>query len=290
LIQVALRGRMGNAFQEAILDQQEKWIEQGQFWPAPTLSLSPPDRFFMRTLVCQYQLGCFLQVIQIPAPFGDFPRNAFGSPHPLSADASKSLVSQIERFWDFTSEREDVRASATVLVMSGWGAFQYVDPAINDAKAPPGWQFIAATFAELLVMGVVPDMKFDDVLRVLRQRDRLAADGFKFLNLSGALNLLGLWKATGGNLIPEHFLDAQPPMVIVLPTDALLPLRIDCARRRDRRTLPLPGGGVTVVERLERSEENAVQPIYVSVANVKALQLSAAVAKVGRVWWLVVTP
>ncbi len=207
LIQAALRGGMGDAFQQAILERQEKWTYGGQFWPASPISLSPPDRFLMRAVVGQNEPGRYLQVIQIPDPFGDFPRSAFASVHPLSSDATKSLARQIEWFWDFTSKQGDVRATATVVVVGGWGGVQELTPPINDDKASANWQFLAATFADLLVMGVVPDMKFDDVLRVLRQRDRLVADGFEFGNMNGTLNLLGFWKSTGGNLIPEHLRD-----------------------------------------------------------------------------------
>ena len=87
-------------------------------------------------------------------------------------------------------------------------------------------------------------------------------------------------------MIPEHLLDIRPPTVIGLPTDQLLALRIDCARRRDCRALPLPEGGAAVVERMERSDENLLQPFYVSAADVSAVRFSAVVVKVGRVWWL----
>ena len=130
------------------------------------------------------------------------------------------------------------------------------------------------------------DINFVDVLRVLHQRERLAEDGFEFQNMSGTLNLLGFWKATGGNLVPEHLLDIRPPILMMLPTDALLALRIDGDRRRDLHTLPLPQGGATAVERMQRSDDDMIQPIYVSLADVRAVRFSAAVVKDGRVWWL----
>jgi hypothetical protein len=286
LIHMALDGGMGDAFQIAILEQQEKWTEAGQFWPVLPLSLSPPDPFFMRTSIGEYEPGRYLQVIQVPSLFGDFPHSAFGSVHTPASDALKSIATQIDWFWDFTSKKDDVRATTTVLLLSGWGDVQQLSPPISDDKVPANWQFFAATFADLLVMGVVPDMTFDDVLRVLRQHDRLDADGFEFQKMSGTLNLLGFWKSTGGNLIPEHLPDIRPPMLIMLPTDALLAPRIECARRRDCRALPLPEGGATAVERMERSDDDVVQPIYVSAADVSAVRFSAAVVEDGRVRWL----
>jgi len=46
-------------------------------------------------------------------------------------------------------------------------------------------------------MGVIPDLSLADVSRVIRQQDRLVADGFEFQNMSGILNLMGFWKTTG---------------------------------------------------------------------------------------------
>ena len=46
---------------------------------------------------------------------------------------------------------------ATVVVMSGWGGVQDLTLPIDDDKVPENWHFLAATFADILVMGVVPD-------------------------------------------------------------------------------------------------------------------------------------
>jgi hypothetical protein len=286
LIQTALRGGMGDAFQEAILREQEELIYRGRFWPASPIPFFPPDRHFMRAFAAEYEPGRYLQVIQVPARLDDFSRGTFATIRPLSPDAAKSLADHIELFWDFIGRQEDVRASATVVVMSGWGGGQTLAPPIDHERAPDSWQFLAATFAEIFVMGVVRDMVMTDVLRVMRQCDRLSDDGFEFVNMSGTLNLLGFWRDTGGNLIPEHLLDVQPPLLVAIPTDALLPLRIECVHRRGVRLLPLPQGGATVVERMERSDEESVQPIYVSEADVSAFHFSAAVVKDARVWWI----
>ncbi len=104
--------------------------------------------------------------------------------------------------------------------------------------------------------------------------------------MNGILNLLGFWKSTGGNLIPEHMFDIQPPINIVLPTDALLSPRTEAARRRDRRALPMPNGEVKVVERMAWADSNPLQPIYLSVADALAGRLSGAVVQGDRIWWL----
>jgi hypothetical protein len=100
-------------------------------------------------------------------------------------------------FWDFTSKQEDVRATTTVLLASGWGGRQQISPPIDDNKAPANWQLLVVSFEEACIMGVIPDLSLADVSRVIRQQDRLVADGFEFQNMSGILNLMGFWKTTG---------------------------------------------------------------------------------------------
>jgi hypothetical protein len=57
LIMTALRGGMGDAFQEAILERQEQYSESGHFWPVRPVLLSSPDRFFIRISVGTYEPG-----------------------------------------------------------------------------------------------------------------------------------------------------------------------------------------------------------------------------------------
>jgi hypothetical protein len=284
LISTAIRSGMGNAFQQAILFRQEQYTNEGAFWPA-SLSLSPPNEFFMRVGICKYEQGRYLQVIQVPSLFQEFPVKAFGSMEELSPAAVKFLSSEIKRFCDFVAERKDVSGAATVILTSGWGRPVWLDPGIDEEKVPSHWQYLAVSFADAGVMGVIPDAKFTDICRVLQQRQRLASDGFELQNMNGILNLFGFWKKTNGNLIPEHMLDVQPPIDILLPTDALLSARTEAVRRRDRRALRFTNGEAKVVERMAWADGNP-QSIYVSVADALAARLSGTVVKGDRIWWL----
>ena len=178
--------RDGRRLSDRNTGEAGKVSENGHFWPVPALSLPSPNRFFMRASVVKYERGRYLQVIQIPNSFEDFPRKAFASVHPPSSDALKFLSAQLEWFWDFTGRQEDVRATTTVLLLSGWGGPQQLSPPIDENKVPANWQFLVVSFEEAYVMGVVPDMRLGDVLRVMQQQDRLVADGFEFRNINGS--------------------------------------------------------------------------------------------------------
>ena len=286
LLSTAKEGGMATTFQHAIMEQQEAYSHAGHFWPTNNLQLSPPNRFDIRAAVGEYEPGHFVQIIQVPGPFENFPREAFASVHTLSSEAIDFLRGQIEGFWSYTQGLTDCRQTTTAILVSGWGAAYRLTPPINETKAPKSWQFFALNFADAGVMGVVPDSNFSDLSRLLWQETRLLQDGFEFQNMNGVLNLLGFWKTTGGNLIPEHMLDIQPPTFIAMPTNELLELRRQAVRRRDSRALPLPGGQAKVVERMEWSDDEELQSTYASREDIRQFRLSAAVAVDGRTWWL----
>jgi hypothetical protein len=286
LISTAIRGGIGASLQEAVLVRQERFTNEGNFWPMRRISLAPPNKYYMRGSICEYEQGGYLQVIQIPGLFHNFPQEAFASLHSPSADALSFLSNEIYRFFDLFKSRDDIRQLTTVLLLSGWGGAQSVEPPIDERKVPANWLFVALSFADAGDMGSVPDTKLRDVLRVLQQERRLADAGFEFQNVNGVINLMSFWRSTGGNLIPEHMLDIEPPTLIGLPTNQLLSIRDEAQRRRDRRVLPLPDGSMKVVERMEWSEDRRLKPIYICGTDALAGRMSAAVLQDNHVWWV----
>src|SRR5262249_58951576 len=55
LISTALGGGMGESFQEAIQQRQERFADESHFWPVPEISLSSLKRFSMRASVGSYE-------------------------------------------------------------------------------------------------------------------------------------------------------------------------------------------------------------------------------------------
>ena len=285
LVVTARRGGMEDDLLARMLVEQQLYSEATGFWPLPSLQLSPPNRVSLRAGVCQYEQGRFLHVIQVSATFEDFPERGFASVRELSQKANQSIADDVWRFWQFL-ERGDHRSSATVLLLSGWGASHRVAPPIDDDKAPKGWRCLALSFADAAVLGTCEDGGFRDLCRILEQVGRLEKDGFTFRNLSGILNLFGFWRMTDGNLIPEHLQEVQPPSYIGIPTDALLAPRVEAAKKRDLRALPLPDGTVTIVQRIDWSDGSDLRPIYASLKHLAEKRLLGAVLIGNQVWWV----
>ena len=100
------------------------------------------------------------------------------------------------------------------------------------------------------------------------------------------MNLFGFWRMTEGNLVPEHLLEVQPPCYIGIPTDALLEPRVEAAKKRDLRALPLPDGTVAIVQRIDWSDGSDLRPIYASLKHLAEKRLLGAVLTGNQVWWV----
>jgi hypothetical protein len=285
LVGAAQTGGMESALLSRMLQEQQKASEISGFWPLPSLRLSPPNQYFMRASMSEFSPGRFLQVIQVPVTFDEFPRQAFGSVRRLGDEASRFIADDIARFWEFLRSQPEYRQGVTVLLLSGWGTPHSVAPPLDEANAPAGWLYLPLSFAAASVLGMCENGKFRDVIRILEQVDRLEADGFSFQNVNGILNLFGHWQTTDGNLIPEHMSEIEPPCNLILPTDELLAPRVEAARKRDVRALPLVEGGFKTVQRLDWNSIDDLQPIYASIEDAAEGRLIGAVFIDGRTWW-----
>jgi hypothetical protein len=276
---------MEKALLYSLLKRQQRYSETSGFWPVRTLELPAADRYFLRVAAVQFAEGHFLQVIQVPVTFSAFPTSAFGSVVALDTNAAKAVADYVHQFWRFLGQQANYRSAATVVLTSEWGTPHSIAPPINHDDEPQGWQFLYLSFADAAVLGACENGNFSDIMRILRQVDLLHAEGFEFQNPNGTLNLFGFWRATRGNLVPEHFFELEPPCFLAMPTDELRKPRIEAVTKVDRRALPVPGGGYKTVQRIEWDEDN-LKPIYGSIDDIVAGRLLGAVAIENHVWWI----
>lgn len=284
MVHVALSGGMDRLLNDRMMIEQQKYSELSGFWPFP-LQMEGPNQHGMRGCVAEYDSGRYLHVIQIPTTFDGFPEYGFGSVRSLGDEANKFIAADVERFWKFCIERRDFRRGTSVLLLSGWGVPHSFQPPIpNDS--PPGWHYLALSFADAAVLGACEDGRITSIVRLLEQQDKLERDGFEFLNPNGILNLFGFWRTTRGNLIPEHLTEIKPPANIVLPTDELLTPRIEAAKNRDFKALPLSKDDWRFVQRLDWDDPDDLKPIYASLDDVSSARLLGVTSFEGRHWWL----
>lgn len=284
MVEAAKRAGAESLLTSALLAAQQMYADVTGFWPVP-VRLPPPDRHFLRSAVCKFETGRFLQVIQVPATFDQFPEKAFGSVRELGDEASGAIAHYVQEFWRLLKSQTDYREGITVLLLSGWGAPHSVAPPIED-EAPPNWRYVPLSFAAAAVLGACDNGKLRDICRMLEQVERLEADGFAIRNMNGILNLFGFWRMSNGNLIPEHMRQIKPPCKLVIPTDDLLIPRREAVRRKDQRSLPFIDGTFKWVQRENWDDDDDLQSIYGSLRDVVEGRLLGVVVLEGRTWWI----
>lgn len=283
LVTQAQSGRIENALLLRLLIEQERHAETSIFWPAPRLNLGPADQHFLRTSILQPVAGRYLQVIQVPVTFDQFPDRGFASVRVTPQAVAQAVADRIAAFWQHLRQRPVVRESTTVLLLSGWGTPHKLDLPIKREAAPPGWQYVSLTFADAATLGACENGKFASIRRILEQVDCLKAQGFSLENASGTANLFAFWRTTKGNLVPEHMHEIEPPCHLHMPTDELLAARREAATKQDIRALPFSDGSFRRVQRVDWSHE---QPVYASLTDLAQGRLIGAVAMGNRTWWV----
>ncbi len=286
LVTAAQRGGMSDQLMSLLLREQEEFSENTGFWPVPTIRLGKPNSHFVRSSICEFSPNRYLHVVQVPATFDGFPAFAFASVRELGDNAEKSVKDDIADFWNFLNGQKDVREGITVLLMSGWGTPHVVDTNLDHDDAPDCWAMASMSFIEASIIGACADGGLRDVLRLLEQIDRLEDDGFTLRNMSGLLNLFGVWRETRSNLIPEHELEVSPPSTLYLPTDSLLAPRIEAHRNRDCHAARLPDGSFKIVQRFGWGKWEDLAPTYASLKDVANRRLIGLVEVGERCWWV----
>lgn len=285
LIYVAKAYGVEKAFMARLLEAQQDYSERTGFWPTLHLKMESGPHS-LRACVCVFAPGRYLHVIQVAAPFDEFPEKAFGSVVDFDARANAFIGEDVTRFWDFIKEQEDYRESMTLILVGGWGTGFRLAPPIEDDKAPPGWRFMALSFAEAGTFGAVEDGKLRDLWRIAAQVERLEADGFTVQNINGTLNLFGLWRMTDGNILAEHWQDMRPPCFLTPPTDALFEPLSEAAENQDLRALRYLDGSNKTLQRLDWGSYVDRVPIYASLADIRERRLLGAVLVDGMPWWI----
>lgn len=286
LISVAKSFGMENALLHRLMEQQENFSTESGFWPIPRLGLRQSPEKNIRGSVRTFAAGRFLHILQVCAPFDEFPGKGFGSFHIIDGDCHDFIIQDIERFWEFLKTQQDVRDATTVIIISGWGTGIALELNINEQNAPDGWSFLHLSFSETAIIGACKEGKLRDLERMVKQFEILESQGFNFFNVNGNLNRFATWRLTNGSIIPEDWLDADPPCQIYFPTDGLLKPRIEAANNRDIRTLLDTNGEYVEVQRLEWSETYGLKPIYASLKHAAEARLCGAVVLNDRVWWI----
>jgi hypothetical protein len=285
LLLAAKGGGFEAEFCHRLMIVQEVYSEWTGFWPTREIQLTGPNKDGLRGSVCKFSSGRFLHVIQLPVSLRDFPDVAFGRVVAIDEQTTLAIREDIEHFWQLLFEQEDYREAITVILMGGWGGGYAFEPKLDERKFPAGWRYLPLSFADAAQLGACKEGKLHSLWRVIAQVELLEELGYHVDNINGTMNLFGNWRATNGQVIPEHMVDMEPPCNIMMPIDDLFEPRVEAARNRDLRALPFTDGTFKRAQRIDWGPDG-LKPVYGSIDDALSQRLIGAIAQVNQIWWI----
>jgi len=146
---------------------------------------------------------------------------------------------------------------------------------------------------DLATLNWLPDFDALALWRLLDSRNSIEAEGPRFLNVNGLLNLVAWSRELGGHLVPhgslpDEFADPDAAGLIMVPQDALRGLRHSVALGWASQRIFNPEGRWVKVRKLDRSEfeEDNAAPLYGSEEDVREGKLRAVYVAPRRSWWI----
>lgn len=285
LINLAIAGGQGDALRRKLLLVHSEIIETGSF----TRMVGQISAFghdgYCREHIQKLCEGRYVHAIQAIDGFGAWPKNAFCADSDVGSNAfGNALGGAIATAQAEIEAKADFVAGVSFVFLSGWGSGHSFSWPRNAAMSR--WQIIFMEPEDAMFLGACEDGKIEDIWRMDKQRELVAAQGFHFQNANGLLNIFEWWRSTNSMFIPEHVLDAQPPTTIYFDTNLLLEARREAVEALGRHCLPTPSGNPLLVLRLDiKSHFSGRQPVFASMAAAKSGILMAAVeCERGVVW------
>jgi hypothetical protein len=203
---------------------------------------------------------------------------------------SSALDSSLQQASAMAGKSPGFLGGITMLVTCGYGR---AVTATLARELPTNWRLESLAAYDLTTLNWLPDFDALALWRLLDSRDAVEAQGPKFLNVNGLLNLVAWSRQLGGHLVPhgslpQEFADPDAGGLIVIPQDALRGLRHGVALAWASRRVLNPEGRWAKVRKLDRSEfeEDNAAPLYGSEEDVHAGKLRAVYVAPRRSWWI----
>ncbi|RXZ64247.1 hypothetical protein [Pelagerythrobacter rhizovicinus] len=270
-----------------LLNTQSERISIAGFarmWDLPTQKIGGHP---VRQTIWASSVGRPIHLLQIVDGFEGVPPARFGV-----IEDSQSLENVVSRSIAFVQEqmrkRPDFREGLSIVLVGGWGRAGSLSLPLSDE---PDWDVIALEpeDAATICLAGRGGGKPMDLWRLSKQLRLVEAQGFRIEHTNGWLNLFALWRETRRTLIPEHEVGFQPPASFHYPTDLLLEVRGDAARRHNRNAMPLPDGRFEIVSRFDRGDFfDADKPSFVSTTGLGRGEMLGLVVGRRPVWLQIV--
>lgn len=273
-IDTAIGGGMNKRLRVNLLAVQSTLVGQGGLVRGEG-PVQPLASGFARENISELSLGRYVHALFVIEDFEAFPKGAFI----FETDADPAFGTAISHAI-VTAHRHAVsqpgfRQGVTFLFLAGWGSGLNLE---LDLPPLPGWQIIALSPHDGLLLGACDDATAKDLVWMDLQFRIVRGMGFEFAADNGFLNRFQLWRNTDHAFIPVEEIEVTPPIRVSYDSNLMLNARREAYLTWDRRSLLRPDSvHATVMRMSPRTLFEDRQPIYASYTAVQLGRIASAV-------------
>lgn len=273
-IDTAITGGMNKRLRVNLLTAQSTLVGQGGLVRGEG-PVQPLANGFARESISELSLGRYVHALFVIEDFGAFPKGAFTFATDADPAFGRGIADAIVAAHRHAVSQPGFRQGVTFLFLAGWGSGLNLE---LNLPPLPGWQIIALSPHDGLLLGACDDANAKDLAWMDLQFHIVQGMGFEFAADNGFLNRFQLWRNTDHAFIPVEEIEARPPIRISYDSNLMLSARRDAYRAWDRRSLVRPGGvHVTMMRMSPRTLFEERQPIYASYTAVQLGRIVSAV-------------
>lgn len=293
VIEFVLSRGLARAFERALAESYARL-----FYETRILGKRLPESFEFQRIkggrisnaMIEIDPGRFLHLFFFVDGTDEFLTEGFNGTNAEPSVLSSALDSSLRRASAMAGKSPGFLGGITMFVTCGYGR---AVTATLTRELPTNWRLESLASYDLTILNWLPDFDALALWRLLDSREAVEAQGPKFLNVNGLLNLVAWSRQLGGHLVPhgslpKEFADPDAGGLIVIPQDALRGLRHGVALAWASRRVLNPEGRWVKVRKLDRSEfeEDNAAPLYGSEEDVHAGKLRAVYVADRRSWWI----
>ncbi len=223
--------------------------------------------------------------------FDKFREHDFTSNSPSLEGGLEHCQVCLDRAVAHCSARPGFKEGMTVLVGCGWGR-GLVFPALESGT--DDWRIEAMSIEQLVTLSWSRGFRPLHLFRLLDHLRELENRNVQLVNVNGPLNLYGYSVDQGFHMAPHSaigpdMVQGAGPLMLMIPTNALLDVRRQVAQRHDVHVATPPSGASALLRRYHLNsffDSDAKQPLYGVLGDAAAGQLRSVYEGTWLTVWL----
>jgi hypothetical protein len=293
VIEWAIARGLSNAFETALGATIQKLLRETPVLGDRSRSRVEFERMdggLIASMMREIDPGRFLHIVAFVDGLDGFLSDGFNGSNSNPAALSAALAFNLQQAVAKANSKPNFRGGLSLLVTCGYGrGFLAGTP----RELPTNWKLEFIALHDMITLSWLRQFDALSLWKLLDARDAIEAQGIKFLNVNGLLNLVAWSEQLEGHLVPhgklpDGFVTPGGSSIVVVPQNALRDLRHRVATAWAPLRVLDSDGEWAKVRKLGDSEfeEDNAAPLYVSEDDLHAGRLRAVYVAPERPWWI----